>query len=381
MRATAYSVRSRVALAACSIASSLVLSEGLCRLLGDRLWADKAYVAENAAESAACYPTNGSDGFPLNLNDDRAASVFARHFPDPINLKRLRAQTPYCIIYDRSPTGPRELIDAGGLRDRLAILGDSFAFGEGVTDENTYGYRLAHWRQARVRVYAWSGADIEQIEIQFNRAIRDASDLQLTHIIYLFVLNDPLRTDRLKREEAQIGDFMGALTSRSFLAGTGFIDRVVHGLGRRSMLWQRLMRQVILSRGTRETIKWYQDIFDEHSNPRLAETFDRIQRMDRQARDRGIPFYLVVYPLMVSLRHYPFAQVHQTIRRLATARGVTVIDLLPDFEKHAGETLTVHPIDSHPNALGHRIAASATVKAIWGSDVTAELGVVTSRRP
>ena len=373
MNRSAYSLRARVGLAVCSIASALLLLEGLCRLFGDQLWSDKAFVAVNAAESAACYPTDGPDGFPVNLNDDRAASVFAQHFPDPANLNRLRAHTPYCIIYDLSPTGPRRLINDGGLRNRLAILGDSFAFGEGVTDENTYGYRLAHLLQARVRIYAWSGADIEQIEIQFHRAIADADDFQPTQIIYLFVLNDPLKTDELKREEAQIADFMGALTSRAFLAGSGFFNRAIHGLGRRSMLWQRLMRRVILTRGTRDTIKWYQDIFDEHSNPRLVETFDRIQRMDRQARARKIPFYLVVYPLMVNLHDYPFAQIHQTIRRLATARGVPVVDLLPAFEKRAGEPVTVHPIDSHPNALAHRIAAAATVEAIWGTDVTADV--------
>jgi GDSL-like lipase/acylhydrolase family protein len=364
----ACSVGARLGLAVSSTLLALLLLEGICRVIGDRLPADKAFVFHDPYDYATCYPTDGFDPFPLDLRNEQDARLFRARFPDAKRFQQLRTFTPHCLIYDRSPASPRALINAGGGPDRIAVLGDSFAFGEGVTDDHTFGYRLASLRQAMVRVYAWSGADIEQIETQFRAAIDDAVDLRLNHIIYVFVLNDPLKTAALEQEEAQINDFMNITWSRAFLADTSYVDRAVKGLGRRSLLWQRVARAAMLARATRKSIAWYRDVFDESRNPPVIETFDRIQRMDRQARGRGIRFHLVVYPLMLDFRDYPLESAHDAIRRLATERGIPIVDLLPAFERRAGEALTVHSIDLHPDARAHEIAADATAASIWGSN-------------
>jgi len=152
--------------------------------------------------------------------------------------------------------------------------------------------------------------------------------------------------------------------SRVFFNHGGYIERAFMGLGRRSVMFYRIAHGIILRQAERKTIAWYGAVFDERRNPPLTDTFDRIARMDQLSRKRGIDFYLVVYPLMTTLTDYPLKSAHVSIQRLAFDRGVALVDLLPAFEEHALEALVVHPIDFHPNAAAHRIAAEATSRAI-----------------
>ena len=355
----------RLCLVACSTLVALSIGEGLSRLVGEPVTADKEFVFHAPFDYATCYPSDGFDPFPLNLENEKDAKLFLEHFPDSARFRLLRARTPRCLVYDRSPTGARALINPGGRQDRIALLGDSFAFGEGVAEDKTFGYQLARMRNAFVRVYAWSGADIEQVDIQFQSAIGKAAELGFKKIVYLFVLNDPLKTDELKREESIINeDLMNIHWARAFYSRGGYVERAVLGLARRSVLFYRVAHAMILERATRKTIAWYRAVFDERRNPLLVDTFDRIARMDHLSRKRGIEFYLVVYPLMLTLADYPLKDAHAAIRRLAADRGVRCVDLLPAFEAHAREVLIVHPRDLHPNAAAHRIAADATSRAM-----------------
>lgn len=109
-------------------------------------------------------------------------------------IARLRAEAPLCMVYDTGDASPRFLSAPPGFRHTLALLGDSFTFGQGVRDEESLAAQLAALSGWRVRSYARPGANIPEIEEEFERAMKDRGRLGLERIVYLYVPNDPEMT-------------------------------------------------------------------------------------------------------------------------------------------------------------------------------------------
>jgi len=124
------------------------------------------------------------------------------------------------------------------------------------------------------------------------------------------------------------------------------------------------MEKAIVYLTTKESVAWYRNIFSEQANSGLIPTFDHIATMKDIAEKNGISFSLVIYPLMTNMKNYPFDDVQKKIRELAEQRGISTIDLLPEFKNHVGEKLTVHPVDYHPNGHAHEIAAIETARLL-----------------
>lgn len=76
------------------------------------------------------------------------------------------------------------------------------------------------------------------------------------------------------------------------------------------------------------------------------------------AEQAGARFVLAILPMMSGLGDaYPYAGMHAEAARFAAEHGVTCIDLLPEFDDLTDDEVQVHPLDQHPNHVGHaRIA-------------------------
>ncbi|MBW1988995.1 MAG: SGNH/GDSL hydrolase family protein [Deltaproteobacteria bacterium] len=66
---------------------------------------------------------------------------------------------------------------------------------------------------------------------------------------------------------------------------------------------------------------------------------------------------IMLFPMLYDFGDYPFTEVHEKIRAFCREQGIPFLDLLPAYRKYRAEDLWVHPIDHHPNEIGHRIAA------------------------
>jgi len=71
----------------------------------------------------------------------------------------------------------------------------------------------------------------------------------------------------------------------------------------------------------------------------------------------GAVYALVLFPWLVRLDDYALTDVHATMREFALQLGVPYLDLLEVFAGRDAETLRVSLANEHPNALGHRLAA------------------------
>ncbi len=75
--------------------------------------------------------------------------------------------------------------------------------------------------------------------------------------------------------------------------------------------------------------------------------------------ERRVPLVVAIFPMMCQLEPelYPCQPVHTMIATFCKDHGIRCVDLLPDFHGLREQDLWVHPIDQHPNHVGHAIFA------------------------
>jgi hypothetical protein len=87
---------------------------------------------------------------------------------------------------------------------------------------------------------------------------------------------------------------------------------------------------------------------------------ERLRGFRDSCHDAGGRLSAVIYPFMHSLGpDNPYKQAHEKLDHFWREIEVPCLDLLPTFEQHAGENLTVNRYDAHPNERAHAIAAEA----------------------
>jgi hypothetical protein len=108
----------------------------------------------------------------------------------------------------------------------------------------------------------------------------------------------------------------------------------------------------------RETTRWYLDMYGPPNREGWEQTQRYLREMNRRIQEGGGRFLVAPWPLFVGLEGgYPFAPIHETIRRFCLQAGIAHHDLLPVFRGRRSETFWVHPVDRHPNEIAHRLAA------------------------
>ncbi|MCH7493676.1 site-2 protease family protein [bacterium] len=228
---------------------------------------------------------------------------------------------------------------------RIMILGDSFAFGEGVRWEDTFGYQLReifildaptqYIEVVNLSVGGWATTD----EITYLEHEGATFDPDLVIVIY--VMNDANHAGGLDlwdnfREQYEAS----GLVRRSYFA---------------SFVYARVMRHVYGRRYIRGLVD------SALSEPELwAASMDELSRGAQIAQRMGAGFAVVIFPFMYHLdESYPLHELHDLVRSHCESQEIPVLDLFDAFEGRSYADLWVHPTDQHPNEIGHRIAAEA----------------------
>jgi hypothetical protein len=357
----------------------LLICEILVTIFSEQNDSKPVYSFTERGLYANCYPSDSEKYFPLNLKIQADFDVFKKYFPnlytdDPFLNREILDRTmgrerldhallsneaPYCIIYNRSTVSDRRVfIPNESIQSSIALIGDSFAFGQGVKTKDTYGYQLANMTKQNVYNYSQFGANIMEILNQYNQAIEDHKKVKFKKLVYLYVLNDPLISNKMKSDQAYINDLMSYRPYNMALRypGLSWILQPLLKLNIANFVINRFVQYYTAI----ETVKWYKNIYDANTNTDLHTTFEIINLMNEGSKKAKIDFYLVLYPIMTDMNHYPFDEIHTQINAMANDYGIKIIDTLPDFKNSESRQITVHPMDFHPNAQAHKIAARIT---------------------
>ncbi len=254
---------------------------------------------------------------------------------------------------------------------RIATLGDSFTFGMGVEEEDTWPRRLeaelAGWRSAEVINFGVMGYDTTQeARLLEARVLTFQPDL----IVIGYCLND---IGVLSRERRVLSQYRGY--NDFFVTGRAWLDRILA----KSRLYILIKNRLFLLKTKADTqpphyspdgrkvlrlgyqgfiISAYREAENRH---RLEAAFERIRASAGELR---IPVIVAIYPELEHFDRYPYREVHSDVKEMAEARGFRVVDPLEQFLQLAPRQVRISDANAHPNRRGNELFAAAVAPAV-----------------
>jgi lysophospholipase L1-like esterase len=222
---------------------------------------------------------------------------------------------------------------------RIVGLGDSFTFGTGVRNEDTF---LARLEDTLNRAEGKNRFQVVNLGMMGFNTVQEVSllrhfglPLDPDLILITFHLND-VRSG---------SHFRTGKPSSNWRKHSRLIDH----LAERWRLKLRAMRNITS----------YQADFREDS-PQWIEARLALKEAKALSARHGAQLVLVIFPLLLMDDDgYLFEGIHTTVANAAMELNIPVLDLFSAFSDFVGSDLWVHRRNHHPNEKGHAIAAEA----------------------
>ena len=245
----------------------------------------------------------------------------------------------------------------------LIFLGDSFTFGEGVHNNDTYpqvAARLLRKDEQRVEVFnlGVGGYNTSQ-EAQVLKLF--GLDLQPDVVVVGYTLNDaepplyqvdPASGKPVRRPREAIIESEAAPRRPP--------DSFLYRLRLAQAFWLASQQSHL----TKQTVDYYLSLHDQASAGRI-ESERALREIITECNKRGVPCIVVVFPVLYSLsKDYPFTVIHEQIGQVVRQADGHVIDLLPALMDQNASALIVHPTDQHPNEKVHALAGQLVAQEI-----------------
>ena len=266
---------------------------------------------------------------------------------------------------------------------RVAVIGDSVAFGNQTPPGSEFPARLEELLRARngtgeVLNFALGGYDIlQEIALLEHRVLA----FEPSHVVLAYCLNDAgvvstnleyiervarYRESRVLRY-SHLAQLVAVRLDQN--AHRRFDERAnrpenfradfagrIDPIGEDETALRTLMAQAV----DRHPSNWYRD------EARVGRIRFGMRRLAELAAQRDFDTTVVIFPwLETSASGYPHAAVHAIVRGEAERFGHRVIDLTDAFSAYELTALRSDPHDAvHPNAFAHALAAERTASAI-----------------
>lgn len=265
-----------------------------------------------------------------------------------------RAATVPGLDYELAPNvetvaqGVRVKTNSYGMRDdeplaqparRIVVLGDSFAFGFGVPQEETFPILLEQEINKGQEVYDVLNLAVAGYAIQDEVKVLQYKGLQWDPewVIIGYVLNDP-ETEPVQElpsyfDEPHWWQYSHVLR----LAARGFKKMQINIYGGGDYY---------------QYLHAYQPTWQS-----VVTGFSEIKEMSTEHRTKVM---ILIFPILdFDWSVYPYHNIHRQVADLAKQNGFVVVDLLPYVSNYHPQELRVSLQDGHPNALLHKLAAEA----------------------
>lgn len=237
---------------------------------------------------------------------------------------------------------------------RIAVVGDSIAFGPHLQSDDTFPKRLERFLSRT------SGVHTPQVINLGFPGFSTANEVPIVSkaiergvkvIILEMCLNDAEVKLLSDPNHLKFGQYTPSASLRplfTYWKSLGAVFERIHN-----------------SRSHNEYRKYF---FDLYHNPETWEKFkSAVHQIVLDTRNHEIPFLPVLFPLFGEElgNSYPFIELHEKIRQLFKSEGIELLDLLPVYRGIPPMRLQVIPGgDLHPNEIAHRIAAETIYGAL-----------------
>lgn len=248
---------------------------------------------------------------------------------------------------------------------RFAFFGDSFTFGEGVYEEDTYPQRVAAELGRRA---VFGSRPLESLNFGVGgyntrqvRALLESvgDDIHADMAIVAVTLNDAEPYLFVARDNTMVKTDRDEMVKENPL-GRDEPPSLVGALRVTRLAWQAYSRRARAA----AMIRYYRDLYRE-TNPDWIAAVEAWKGIGEFARQRSLPVLVVVFPILYRVGgEYPFGGIHETIHAALEANGLDYVDVLPLLKGRRDADLWVHPTDQHPNELVHAMTAVALADRI-----------------
>ena len=245
---------------------------------------------------------------------------------------------------------------------RVAVMGDSFTYGNGVSEErrfsNLLGAALAS-RRIEVLNFGFPGNNWpEHVRTLDKRVLRLRPDF----ILLQWGIND-IELDRDVAGRPRIPPLMPRREWHEWLHAKSAFYTLVNAQWTRSRLaWQM-----------GDTYDGYMTrLYADPKSEGAIQAATLMRRFVELCRARGVPLGILMFPeAAVSLGpDYPYRFLHDRTLAACAELDVPCVDLLPAFARvDDRHKLWASPLDSHPNVLANQLAADAVLETFarqWG---------------
>ncbi|GJM17721.1 MAG: hypothetical protein DHS20C13_30480 [Thermodesulfobacteriota bacterium] len=318
---------------------SLILSFFIADLLASRfinvgLQGEKRHI-EYLGKEGNCYP-------------------YVKGYEMPVKRRSSKSKIDEsCVIYDKRQR------QAGFYPDRskdVALVGDSFTFGEGVKDDATLGYILGErFEDYNFLNLGHSGADIIDIYQVVSNLLKEQKDVK--QIIYFFNINDALMSEEIASAQKFIIDFQNVRLG-NIQRNDSFVTKMLL----KSYIYRLIDSVYNLRKESKLTIENYLDIYSiEKNKENLSNTLLLMLAMDTASKKNNVHFQIVFYPLLYKtiVGEFPFKSIHDSLLAYCRTSNIHCTDAYPVFESQVSlKEFIVHPLDYHPNEKANRLVAN-----------------------
>jgi lysophospholipase L1-like esterase len=271
---------------------------------------------------------------------------------------RKRKSENTVLFYEYDPADPN--INTLGLRGRettlnkpadvyrIALVGDSFAYGYSVPLEDIFATRLEErlndesvGKRYEVLNFGRAGYGIVQ-EVELYRTYIRQFDPD--EILLSYVLNDIKGTKFLA--EVYRADVAFKNATKRFSRYSFFV----------AWLYTKYHR---LSQSQSKEELW--NSLYVTSSPEFMQVQNELADLAAMAQQDGVRMRAVIFPeLGAGAENYPYTEIHNIVEAALLENGFETRDLLQDYQRYTDwSTLIVGTDDQHPNSEGHAIATKA----------------------
>jgi len=320
----------------------------------------------------------------LNIKYEwRAEDDILPYVPKPDYKGRMFLKDQYDVAFSTNSGGFRGAADISPVGDeedlRLLFIGDSFTFGWGINDDETYASRFAERleevfpaKNIEVINAAVYGYDIVQYREVLKRTLKYAPD-----IVFLgFCLENDLNITPLKAGSSDVEDSIRV--EKNDIAY--HIREFINHLHLVAMIRDRLyitfpkIRNLMLSIGVNNK----RDIFLEKYTPSLERSLEETGKvlidMNAMAGKGGAEFIVVLIPLKEQIycreeinrfTGYDIDRPNMALKYILERNNIKYVDILPGLVEKSGKTGDRFYFDIDPHLTRHGHAEAAEI--LYGS--------------
>ena len=273
----------------------------------------------------------------------RAGDYFAQANPPAVSVNRYG--------YRDREVGPKD-----PNRYRIAVIGDSFTWGQGIEARERFTNLIEDALGPRYEVL---NLGIPAHDMPQHLDVLDQALTAEPNFILLQLFINDFETAAMQRPRPH------PLIS----------DAAAHGWGRSSVLYDMVNGQWVRLQELTGLSERYVHYLDRNlrdpNAPNARIAFGMLRQFLEKTKTARVAAGVVLFPMTDAMgpngSNYRVGFIHDRVRQITSDEGIPYLDLLPAFSTYADpKSLWVNPFDAHPNAVANKRAAQEILQRFAG---------------